>query len=661
LGWASTLALFGLWLWRRGEEIGLRGRVRQARSRKLPIPAMAAAALSLAIAAFIYHSTNIVNRYESPPAAQAEQARYERTYRHFLDEPQPRIRTIEADVALYPRELRATASGSYDITNAESKPVTKIMVTVDDHAKVDELALDRATTDEVDARLGVHVLTLAQPLAAGESAKLRFRLAFQHRAFRNDGEATGLASNGTFMEGDSLLPHIGYGEDNELTLDDIRARLGLPPHRHLPDPSDPRARLRNYVSGDSDWVRFGATVSTDEDQIALAPGELKRTWTENGRRYFRYEPGRPILGFVSFLSARYVVDRGRAGDIDIEVYRDPAHPFNTKRMIEAAEKALTTYGKRFSPYPYKVLRIAEFPRYASFAQSFPTLIPYSEGIGFIARVDKDDPDDIDYPFYITAHEVAHQWWAHRIVGGRAKGETLLSETLAEYSALTLLRDEVGAEHMGRFLRYEQRDYLRGRTFDPIGEKPLSLAENQQYIHYNKGSMATYLLAELAGRDAIDGALRTMLDRYSDRGPPYPVSTDLTELLRAAVPPPLREMVTDLFDHIVLYDLRARSASAKKLPDGRYEVTLDVTVKKITVDDKGVEHDVPASEEPPEDIDVGALGPKDAILHIERRKLTPGDSTVKFIVDKKPLRAAIDPLYLRIDRKLDDNVVDVKLP
>ena len=67
------------------------------------------------------------------------------------------------------------------------------------------------------------------------------------------------------------------------------------------------------------------------------------------------------------------------------------------------------------------MRILEFPRYATFAQSFPNTIPYSESIGFIARVDPDDPKDIDYPYYVTAHEVAHQWWAHQVIGAQRPG------------------------------------------------------------------------------------------------------------------------------------------------------------------------------------------------------------------------------------------------
>ena len=75
----------------------------------------------------------------------------------------------------------------------------------------------------------------------------------------------------------------------------------------------------------------------------------------------------------------------------------------------------------------------EFPRYRNFAQSFPNTVPYSEGIGFISRLEKKK--DIDFTYFVTAHELGHQWWGHQLIGGNVQGSNMMSETLAEYSAL----------------------------------------------------------------------------------------------------------------------------------------------------------------------------------------------------------------------------------
>lgn len=66
--------------------------------------------------------------------------------------------------------------------------------------------------------------------------------------------------------------------------------------------------------------------------------------------------------------------------------------------------------KFFSCTPPGSGGILEFPGYADFAQAFPNTIPYSETLGFVADL---RGDSLDYVFYTTAHEVAHQWWGHQ--------------------------------------------------------------------------------------------------------------------------------------------------------------------------------------------------------------------------------------------------------
>ncbi len=141
--------------------------------------------------------------------------------------------------------------------------------------------------------------------------------------------------------------------------------------------------------------------------------------------------------------------QGVASPIAIEVYHTPAHTFDVDDMIAASKAGLAYYEKNFSPFQFRQYRILEFPRYRSFAQSFPNTVPFSEGIGFIGRVEK--PTDIDFTYFVTAHELGHQWWAHQLIGGRVEGSNMMSETLAEYSALMVMQQKYGRDNMHRFL------------------------------------------------------------------------------------------------------------------------------------------------------------------------------------------------------------------
>ena len=120
-------------------------------------------------------------------------------------------------------------------------------------------------------------------------------------------------------------------------------------------------------------MTFETTVSTSADQIAIAPGYLIKEWTEGGRRYFHYAMDAPILDFWAYLSARWQVKRDRWNDVAIEIYYDPAHPYNVDRMIDASKKSLEYFTRSFGPYQHRQVRILEFPRYARFAS--PTRSP----------------------------------------------------------------------------------------------------------------------------------------------------------------------------------------------------------------------------------------------------------------------------------------------
>jgi aminopeptidase N len=408
------------------------------------------------------------------------------------------------------------------------------------------------------------------------------------------------------------------------------------------------------LATDADFIAFEATVSTEPDQWAIAPGYLQREWMENCRRHFAYRMDSPILDFFAFQSARYAVRKNRWNDVAIEIYYQPGHEYNLDRMIAATKAGLDYFSEAFGPYQHKQFRIIEFPRYQTFAQSFPNTIPYSEGIGFIARVRDTDPEDIDYPYYVTAHELAHQWWGHQVPGANVQGETMLVETLAQYSALMVMKQKYGDAKMQRFLRYELDRYLLGRSTEQKKELPLARVENQDYIHYRKGSLVMYALADYIGEANLNRAIRAYRDEWAFKGPSYSNTNDLLAHVRAVTPAALQYVIRDFFDSITLYDNRAQSATAKALPGGRFEVTLDVIAKKRKADELGKEDDAPLADW----IDIGVLDADGQPILLEKRKIEREQTTFTVVVAKRPARAGIDPYNKLIDRRPKDNTVAV---
>jgi aminopeptidase N len=346
--------------------------------------------------------------------------------------------------------------------------------------------------------------------------------------------------------------------------------------------------------------------------------------------------------------------------VRIEIFYHPGHEYNVGRMVDAVKKTLEYMTSNFTPYQDRQVRIAEFPRYARLAGSFPSIIPFSESSGFIARLNGDNA--IDYPFYVTAHEVAHQWWGYQVLGADVQGAAMLSESMAQYSALMVMKHEYGADKMRRFLRYELDRYLSGRGDEAIEEMPLALVEDQAYIHYSKGSLALYALQDALGEQRLNEALRRYIQAVRFQSPPYTISRDLLALVEAITPPAQRGLVSDLFTSIVLFDNQATAAVAHQRPDGRYDVTITARTRKLRANGQGVETEVPIDDW----IDVGvfgrtsraAAGDTDTVLFLRKQHVTGHDVTVTATVDGVPFRAGIDPYNMLIDRTPRDNVRSV---
>lgn len=468
--------------------------------------------------------------------------------------------------------------------------------------------------------------------------------------------------NGSFFNNSQAMPAIGIDRQSFLQNPEARWRQGLEELDRAYPLEDESRWDTNYIRSDADFVSFRTTVSTSLDQVAVAPGYLQREWTQGERRYFEYEMDVPILNFYSWLSAKYEVVEDEWNGVRLQVFYHPPHDWNVQRMLEASRDALAYCSAAFSPYQYRQFRIFEFPAYADFAQSFPNSIPYSEGIGFIA--DLRDPVDIDYVYYVTAHEAAHQWWAHQVMAANVQGGTMLVETLAQYSALMLMEREYGQDAMRRFLKYELDRYLSARGSEAREEQPLYRVENQPYIHYRKGAVVMYALKDFVGEETVNRTLARLIELRGFQGSPYATTLDFLRLLREEAGEEWDTLITDLFERIIVFDLKVREATARALGDGRYEVTIDVEAHKYAAAGDG------SQEEEPIDymIDLGvftrdlygAIEGSDHVLMLEKRRVDDTSMRFTVVVDQEPLWVGIDPYNKLIDRNSDDNLRQVSV-
>lgn len=644
-------------LWQRGTDSGWRHRLRLARQR-LRGPVVAALALLLvafgATGGWIFYNTNVLNDYLNNDDLEERAADYEKKYRQYLDADLPRIVAVSTDVDIFPRERRVEARGEYRLVNENDTPLETFHVSIPTVTTVNSLDFGQHTVELDDAIHGYRIYRLAEPMAPGESRTFSFDLTVAAKGFPNSREDNRLAYNGTFFNNFDYFPSFGYNAGNELQDRSDRRKYDLPPVHRFAKIDDMAARANTYLTRDSDWVEFETTVSTTGDQIVIAPGYLQGEWREGDRRYFHYAMDAPILHFYSYLSADYQVARDQWKDVAIEVYYHEAHAFNVDRMIESVKDSLAYFEENFGPYQHRQMRIIEFPRYRRFAQAFPNTVPFSEAIGFVAKLDEDEDDPIDFPYYVTSHEVAHQWWAHQVIGGFVQGATMLSETMAQYSALMVMRQEFGDQHMRRYLKHELDRYLQGRGGELVEEMPLNLVENQPYIHYQKGSLATFALADHVGIEELNQATADFVREVKFQEPPFTISTELLDHWRGVVPEGREGLIEDLFETITLFENGVEEASYTARDDGTYEVTLATKAKKLRADGEGVETEIAIDDW----IDIGVFGEDDdgepTVLYLQKHHITEAEPTFTLVVDQKPIRAGIDPYNKLVDRDSDDN-------
>jgi len=659
--WALLLAVLASLFWVRGRERGAGRRLALARERLAGRTLRAAAvatALVVSLGGFVFYNTNVLNAYtaNTPDALAAGRAEYERRYKRYEAAPQPSLVAARLHVELRPRDRAAEIRGTFRLVNRTARPIDSLHVLLHPDVETRAVGFDRASRVAVDDRpLRYRVYALGRPVAPGDSVAMTFEVAFRPRGFRNAGAPTEVTPNGAYFER-SWLPAIGYQAGREVADEQVRRELRLPPRALPPSAGDVQARAAD--ARDVELVDVETVIGTDPRQIAITPGTLVREWREHGRRYFHYRTDAPTRFGGAVLSAEYAVREARWNGIPLRVYHHPTHDVNVGRMLRSMRASLAYYSAHFGPYQFRELGVVEFPRYAAFARAHPQMITFSEGSAFLTRV---DPGDVDRTFFVVAHETAHQWWGGQVVPVSAPGAGMVSETLAQYSAMMVLETTYGPGMARRFYDYNMNAYLSGRGVYANREAPLLDVERQSYVYYAKGAVAMYALRERLGAEAVNGALRRFREQYAGPHAPPPTSRALYAELQAVTPDSLRPLLSDLFEHITLWDVRADSARAEPDGAGAWRVTLHVDASKARADSVGRQTPIPMDEL----VEVGVFtgeaggehGPGEP-LYLKRHRVRGGRQTITVTVPRRPARAGVDPYRKLIERERDDNVAAV---
>ena len=263
-------------------------------------------------------------------------------------------------------------------------------------------------------------------------------------------------------------------------------------------------------------------------------------------------------------------------------------------------------------------------------------------------------DGFDVIFEVAAHEIGHQWWGVQLKPAFAEGGGVISESLAWYSAMQLVKHVKGREALRRFmsLMREPNPWPPIRTGLPL------LRAMDPWANYRKGPYAMYALSEYVGEARVNGALRTLVEKKASS---LATTLDLYRELQAVTPDSLKPLLADLFERNAFWTFDTKQATAVQASTGGWQVTMEVEAHKVVADSAGKETEVPVKEM----IEIGIFAPArpgeilGKPLYVQKHRVRSGTQTITVVVPEKPARGGIDP-YNLLDWEEGDNIERIKI-
>ncbi|WP_394834005.1 hypothetical protein LVJ94_46625 [Pendulispora rubella] len=497
----------------------------------------------------------VASGYQGDATKRADKDYWKQNVATYRDVPLPDMTFVDLDIELTPATSSMRVRGTYELENHTEAPIRRIPLTTAWHMHDLEFTLNGAPYAP-ENRSNLRIFTPDAPLMPQATAKI----GFSYTARVPDGASANGGRVHQFILPSSVVlsnldatfvPALGFRDDIGIT-DDNRAEA------RVYEPDFYAGTTKAAMPGANRPFRTRIRVTTPEDFMANSVGTKTAESTAGGKRMAIWESDEPLYYF-NIVGGRWKVEH--AGDT--EVYYSPEHATNVAEVALALQSAKKYYSEWFYPYPWQSLKLSEFAGLDGYAEGFSTNISFSESIGFLAEPGGRDP----LPFWITAHEVAHQWWPGLVMFGDGPGANVLAEGLSHFSAMLLLEAVKGKEARIAFADRIERHYARTRRAD--SEQPLvrsDTVEGRQglaAVWYARGGWAFWMLMNTTGREEFLRGLHAFVAKYRGHAD-HPALHDLFETMRpfAKDAGAFDAFVAEWFEAVTLPRFRVASVQCK---------------------------------------------------------------------------------------------------
>ncbi len=493
---AAAMAILTIKAWQQG----LKGLLSGWKPAAL-IALLACVLVFLSTGGYIYKRMHTDGHYTSNDASDKWSIGYEKTILPLASEHTPDITAVTTHIHLFPNSGKYSVDGEYIIRNNSTAVIDTLLTGVSPEVQEWELTIPNAKVIEDNARFQVMRHLLAKPLQPGDSMRVAFHLEADRSGFVKFNSEHAVARNGSYIEFGKYLPYFGYNAGYALEGRNARAEAQLP-------------EVIVFSAPDSLYhlIQYRTTITTAQDQTALAPGRLIRSWKSDGEAHFQYETDGPATEGLAISSARYAEKTSHHKGRDLKIYYHPSHTANLPAILDGMRASLDYCETNYAPYPNTTLVMAEIPHYPGAATAYPGLMFAKEQVLFTAYY--RDTAKVNFAFATAAHETAHQWWADLLTPRSDSSYKFLTETMAKHVESRVLEQVYGREKHLRYLAADRKLYLGMRSGNDL---PLIKPADQFWISYQKGALAMDTLTQVMGEARVNAGMRELMRLHT---PPY---------------------------------------------------------------------------------------------------------------------------------------------
>ncbi len=591
----------------------------------------------------------ILNSSPSIELTEEKHAKYELTYQHISTLPQMKVEGIYTEIDIYPNKRRAELYIRYALINETQKSIQTVYIDypISTTLSVNNKSKGQVTTN--DEVLGFLIYKLDEPVLPGAKVQLEFIANRQEDLSSNSWVNNLIQPNVTYLTSKDILPSLGYNPDKEIGDKAKRIEFNLPAEQNSPN------NLDGYFFGEQfNMVDFEAILSTTKQQIALTTGKLKKTWVKGNRRFFHYKASNKVAALLPFISGEYQEKSIPSGSTVIKLYHYLNHNKNTEHILANAKAIIGYYNQKFSSYTPTEINLLEITSPYKVGIAFNGVVALSETSIFTTSI---NDQEVDFAYFMLAHEIAHQWWGNQLIPNKNDGALLLVESLAQYSAYMAIKEHYGKDYLKKVLAGEHNRYFLAPSTQPL-ISPLN--NNNRSFYYEKGGLALYHLQQQLGENVLNEILNQLLSANHKKS--YTSAITLIDALLMQTDKKYHPLINELFKEVVTYDNQIIESKAYKQENGDWLVTATIKKQAFNKDKQ------PIASEYPANIELGIKvstekapsESQDSLVKVFQLNTREALTEISFITKQKPTQLELDPWSLYLDKNRKDNLISIDI-